>query len=130
MKVSLSSDLTSTNYVGVNPLYGIPSADQQNVISGNLAGGIEINATTDSIVAGNLIGTNAAGTAAIPNVTYDGVFIENGSTGNIVGTSGQDGAAIHALERNVISGNNGDGVQISGGGTYWQRRRGQLHRSR
>ncbi len=86
-------DLTTTDYVGVNPLYGTQSADQGNVISGNSAGGIEINATADSIVAGNLIGTNAAGTAAISNVTYDGVFIEKGSTDNLVGTSGQDGTA-------------------------------------
>ncbi len=110
-------DLTSTDYVGVNPLFGALSADQQNVISGNSAGGIEINATTDSVVAGNLIGTNAAGTAAIPNVTYDGVFIEKGSTNNLVGTSGQDGAANDALERNVISGNRLYGVHITGAGT-------------
>src|SRR5262249_28599169 len=37
-------DLTTTDYIGVNPLYGTPSADQGNVISGNVAGGIEINA--------------------------------------------------------------------------------------
>ena len=110
-------DLTTTDYIGVNPLYGTPSADQGNVISGNSAGGIEINATADSIVAGNLIGTNAAGTAAISNVIYDGVFIEKGSTNNLVGTSGKDGTASDALERNVISGNDGYGVSITGAAT-------------
>ena len=59
-------------------------------------------------MAGNLIGTNASGSAAIPNVY--GVVVGDASS-NLVGTTGQDGAA-DALERNVISGNSNSGVYI------------------
>src|SRR5207244_3832248 len=39
-----------------------------NVISGNLGNGIEIeNSSSGTVVAGNLIGTNAGGTNSIPN---------------------------------------------------------------
>ena len=123
-------DLTTTDYIGVNPLYGTPSADQGNVISGNSAGGIEINATADSIVAGNLIGTNAAGTAAISNVIYDGVFIEKGSTNNLVGTSGKDGTASDALRAQCDLGERWGRRQYYRGGHVRQRCRRQLHRPR
>ena len=94
-------EVTSTNWVGVNTIYGAEDADQSNVISGNSAGGIGIFDASESVVSGNLIGTNAAGTAALPN--GDGLQIDD-SSANLVGTSGQDGAS-DALERNVIAGN-------------------------
>lgn len=77
----------------------------RNLISGNNEG-IEIRgAGADrTIVRGNLIGTNAAGTGALGNVT-NGVRIPDG-IGNIVG-----GTASGA--RNVISGNGEIGVAIN-----------------
>ena len=63
---------------------------------------------TDTIVAGNMIGTNISGTLAVPNAI--GVEVNAGSTGNTIG-----GVADAPL--NVISGNTGDGVEISGTGT-------------
>ncbi|MGD8969667.1 MAG: Calx-beta domain-containing protein, partial [Anaerolineae bacterium] len=66
-----------------------------------------------SVVAGNTIGTNAAGDAAIPN--DDGVLIQGGSTNNLIGTDA-DGAS-DALERNVISGNSHHGVYLNAEGT-------------
>jgi titin len=82
-----------------------------NVISGNGGSGIEIvdNGTTDNLIEGNFIGTNAAGTTAIANKA-DGVLIRTGATGNTVG-----GTASGA--GNVISGNGNDGVEIVNIGT-------------
>ena len=63
---------------------------------------------SDNVVAGNLIGTNAAGTAALGNGWY-GVDIEGPTTGNTIG-----GTA--AAARNVISGNALGGVHITAAG--------------
>ena len=79
------------------------------MISGNAAGGIYISGGVLDVVAGNDIGTNAAGTGAIANGN-DGVEIANGASKNTIG-----GAAAGA--GNVISGNTNDGVQIVGSGT-------------
>ena len=79
------------------------TANAGNVISGNGVDGIALESSGHS-VQGNLIGTNAGGTAAIPNL-FQGVFMEDGTTNNVVG--GTNPAA-----RNVISGNGIDGVQI------------------
>jgi hypothetical protein len=57
----------------------------------------------------NLIGTNAACTAAVPN--GDGVEIESGAAQNTIG-----GTSLNA--RNVISGNINNGVLISGNGSF------------
>ena len=65
--------------------------------------------TTGNVVQGNMIGTNAAGSAALAN-HGDGVSIESGATANTIG-----GTATGA--RNVISGNTSDGVEITGAGT-------------
>ncbi|MGB8326774.1 MAG: SdrD B-like domain-containing protein [Steroidobacteraceae bacterium] len=76
-----------------------------NLISGNASQGIfMIGSTTGTVVQGNLIGTNAAGTAAIPN--NFGVFIA-GPSGNTVG-------GTTAAARNVISGNTTVGLDIQG----------------
>ena len=61
--------------------------------------------TEDNTVAGNFIGTNPAGTTAIPN-GGDGVEINDALNNTIGGTA--DGPS------NVISGNTGDGVEITG----------------
>jgi probable HAF family extracellular repeat protein len=52
-----------------------------------------------------LIGTNATGTAAIPN-SGGGIEIHTAASGNIVGGS-------TAADRNIVSGNNGDGISLS-----------------
>ena len=73
--------------------------------------GAYLSSTTDSSIEGNLIGTNAAGTGAVPNATASGTAgvqignVGGAATGNTVG-----GAS--AAARNVISGNGSDGVQI------------------
>ena len=85
---------------------------ERNVISGNAATnplmGVTIggNGTNGNTVRGNYIGTDAAGTTALPNAT--GVVIYVGAQNNTVG-------GTTAGDRNVISGNGG-GVAIYGSG--------------
>ena len=93
-------------------LIGGSSSLDANVISGNANDGIEINVSSGILVAGDLIGTNLAGTSAVPNAT--GVELEGGSSGNTIGgltTTPGTGAG------NVISGNTSVGVEITGTGT-------------
>ena len=93
-----------------NNTVGGSTAGDRNVISGNDGGGVWINdgGTNNNVVKGNYVGTNAGGTAALPN--GGGVNICCGAQNNTVGGS-------TAAERNVISGNNGRGVWIGDGGT-------------
>ena len=85
---------------------GGTTAAARNVISGNATDGVQITggSATANTVSGNRIGTNAGGTAALPNAT--GVVIEADASANTVGGS-------TAGERNLISGNGDYGVDIS-----------------
>ncbi|HEY0074570.1 MAG TPA: Calx-beta domain-containing protein, partial [Abditibacteriaceae bacterium] len=89
--------------------FGGTGAGQGNVISGNRSQGIEFQQanTSNNVVQGNFIGTNAAGTGAVAN--NNGVFLRAGAQNNTIGGS--------AAARNVISGNNYAGVYLNGGGT-------------
>src|SRR5262249_52483336 len=91
------------NRIGTNG-DGVADAAERNVISGNTGNGVFIVnlGTNDNVVAGNYVGTNAAGTAALANLNH-GIFISTGPQTNRIGTNG-DGVA-DAAERNVISGN-------------------------
>jgi titin len=98
---------------GSNNLIGGTAAGAGNVISGGASrnpDGIWIIGTLASknTVQHNLIGTTAAGTAALGNLV--GVALDTGSTNNLIG-------GTTAAARNVISGNAGDGVEIVGSGT-------------
>ena len=86
-----------------NNLIGGYTASTRNVISGNQLQGVYLAdaATSNNIVAGNYIGLNPAGTAAIAN-GYSGVEIGNGAQNNLIGIS------------NVISGNTQNGVLFNG----------------
>ena len=77
-----------------------------NLISANATGGVRIvgSGAADNLVEGNLIGTNAAGTASLGNEA-DGIDIVSGANDNTIG--GTVSAA-----RNVISGNAGVGVYL------------------
>ncbi|HYG79341.1 MAG TPA: right-handed parallel beta-helix repeat-containing protein [Pyrinomonadaceae bacterium] len=88
---------------------GGPAAGARNVISGNAWSGVSIYGigAARNIVQGNFIGTNAAGTAALSNGNH-GVNVVNASIGNLIG-----GGA--AGERNVVSGNKWNGINVSGG---------------
>lgn len=84
-------------------MIGGAAAGAGNLISGNGTEGIRINAAMNT-VAGNRIGTNAAGTTAIPNSV--GIQLTSGPN-TIGGTT--------AAERNLISGNSTRGILINSG---------------
>jgi parallel beta-helix repeat protein len=75
-----------------------------NLISGNGRSGVLLDRSDDNTVAGNTIGTNAAGSAALPNA-LDGVTLLDNSTDTHIGGTG-------AGEGNVISGNGRVGVYL------------------
>lgn len=89
----------SGNFVGGT------AAGAGNLISGNTVRGVSIGLdAVNNRIQGNLIGTNAAGGADLGNGSA-GVEITDGSGNLIGGTS--DGA------RNVISGNDAEGVKLN-----------------
>ena len=75
-----------------------------NVISGNAGIGAYI-ASTGALLVGNRVGTDASGSAAVPNASV-GVFVEGVTT---IGAT--DGASA-----NLISGNNGPGILVGTAG--------------
>ena len=82
-----------------------------NVISGNGDSGVLIIdvGSTNNVVQGNYIGTDATGTRDIGN-TRSGVTIALGASSNMIG-------GVIPEARNIISGNGNDGVRISDDGT-------------
>ena len=88
-----------------NNVVGGPASELANVISGNNGDGVFVDAGSGSnTVVGNLIGTDASGTLAVPN-TGDGV--------DIAGFNNTVGGTL-AVDRNVISGNAATGLAIDG----------------
>lgn len=78
----------------------------RNVISGNRSLGVGVEESSQARILGNLIGTNALGSTAVPNAG-DGVHFGNTGSHQVGGTA--------ANERNVISGNQGSGLVIERG---------------
>ena len=89
-------DLATNNTIG-----GI-GANDRNVISGNGDEGVSIDGAIGTVVIGNYIGTNAAGTAVIGN-GGDGVAIQFDAVNTTVG-----GTTV--AERNIIAGNGSNAV--------------------
>ena len=87
---------------------------RNNVISGNgSGGGIRLTGVAN-FVQGNRVGTNAAGTSALPNTTSPaGGAVTATSPDNVIG-------GTKAANRNLISGNSGHGVLIDIGRTSVQ----------
>jgi CSLREA domain-containing protein len=111
----LGTDVTGTaatgNFMGVyifessNNTIGGTNPGDRNLISGNEQPGIRIDNSNNNRIMGNLVGTDLAGTSALPNTHY-GINISGGN-GNVVG-----GTVVGA--RNVLSGNVGAGVTLDG----------------
>jgi CSLREA domain-containing protein len=105
----IGTDVTGTAAIA-NGAAGIAIVDAHlaivggNLISGNTTSGISIagEIASDATVQGNLIGTDIAGTAAIPNAT--GISVVYANRAEIGGTT--------AVARNVVSGNTGTGIVI------------------
>lgn len=99
------------NRIGTNA-DGISDVEERNIISGNSETGVYLGGTGFS-VAGNYIGANAAGTAAIPNGI--GVRIERSDNNRVGGTvagmanliayNHQVGVSIENGRRNSVLGN-------------------------
>lgn len=80
-----------------------------NVISGNGAAGIRIGSGYNNAIQGNIIGLNASQTNAVPNA-WSGLNIYDGASSNLVG-------GLLPGQRNVISGNAEQGINITGTNT-------------
>ena len=104
----LGNDTGLRLYQGTNITLGGTLSSDPNVISGNATYGIYADPTATGVtLKGNFIGTNAAGTAAVPN----------GSVGvRSFGSNLTVGGAT-AAERNLFSGNGSDGLVIEEGST-------------
>jgi hypothetical protein len=88
-------------------LIGGTAAEDRNLISGNQSHGIALNFPTfDNRIVGNYIGTNAAGTAPVPN-GGNGIFLASVRENLIGGTT--------PGSLNLISGNGRNGVSIESG---------------
>lgn len=88
-----------------NNTIGGTASGAGNVISGNTTDGVSLFGANNNMVQGNLIGADATGALDRGNGRY-GVIIRSGATGNTIGGT-LSGA------RNVISGNDVDGINIS-----------------
>jgi parallel beta-helix repeat protein len=75
-----------------------------NVISGNAGTGVVVQDASDNVLIGNRVGTDGAGTFAIPN-SGDGVYVCDGATNTRIGADDPN-------DGNLISGNNGGGVIV------------------
>ena len=129
---SATGNVVAGNYLGIDPagadegnghsgvfigqgaqenLVGGDTPAERNVLSGNAWSGAEIHGsgTMSNTIAGNYIGFSTVITLSAPNTLY-GVRIYGGAQHNTVGGD-EEG------ERNVISGNDGDGVRIVGADT-------------
>ncbi len=103
----------SLNRVGTDA-DGTNDAAERNVLSGNTRAGVDLWASSQNVVAGNYLGLNAAGTAAVGN-GWEGVRVELGGFNNRIG-SNADGSN-DAAERNLIAGNALGGVRIFSAGS-------------
>jgi parallel beta-helix repeat protein len=94
------------NTTGINSS-GVNIEIRNNTISSNRSGGISLQGIGTAVVRGNRIGTTFDGTLPLGNSA--GLSIA-GSAGHVIG--GPDPS-----DRNTISGNRGNGVEISGSGS-------------
>jgi parallel beta-helix repeat protein len=95
-----------------------------NVIGGNRGNGVAFYGGSGNQVAMNFIGTNAAGTIAVPNRAH-GILITNGARANLIGGQATGGNSpvsddpnvapvfVRPPQGNLVSGNGGNGILVS-----------------
>ncbi len=86
-----------------------------NTIGGNSGAGIEIDGGSNNIISGNFIGVTEDKTTIIGNVG-EGIVLMNGTSGNLIGGM-RHWRGFGDNEDNVIAGNAGHGIRITGTGT-------------
>lgn len=101
---ALGNRFAGVSILTANNTVGGTTAAARNLISGNGNEGVSIVLATGTLVQGNYIGTNAAGTTALGN-GRSGVMIDRGSNNTVGGTVNEAG--------NLIAFNGGDGVFVS-----------------
>jgi hypothetical protein len=84
------------------------TAGAGNLISGNIGAGIGLGPTSHMLIQGNLIGTNATGSATVSNVI--GISTAQADGSKIGGASAGEG--------NIISGNDQDGIILANSRNY------------
>jgi CSLREA domain-containing protein len=84
---------------------GFESVKDRNIISGHAGHGIMLLDCSNTYIQGNFIGTDGRGQSRVPN-GKDGIFISDSARDNSIGGPG--------VSRNIISGNTGNGITISG----------------
>jgi hypothetical protein len=98
---------------------GGTQAAQRNLISGSRSGGIFVAQGSAAVIEGNLIGSDATGTLAIPsgiNSNWPGILLPGNFPNIRVGCTGSGCTAPGSPSRNVISGNHNVGIGIWGNG--------------
>ncbi len=110
--ISISSDSATTSNNQVGSAVGRAT---RNIISGNGQAGIRLAGefTSANRVQNNYIGLQKSGLyylVATSPFTQTGIIIQNGSDNNLIGGTGVTTSDV--AERNIISGNPGDGVRI------------------
>ena len=137
-----SNNIIQGNYIGLNPagtaavpndfagiyvlggaqnnLIGGTNAGAANIISGNNSEGIFMAdpGTTNNLIIGNRIGTDAAGANGVPN-GFTGIGVWNGAQNNFIG-------GTNAGARNLISGNGGHGIVLGDTNTSFNVIQGNL----
>jgi hypothetical protein len=114
---SSTNNLIGGEATGGNNPTGSPAVfvvpPQGNLISGNNANGVLIDAlSTGNQLSGNFIGTAATGNTALGN-TLDGVAIVNADGNKLIGCTFQQSPFVFY---NVISANGGNGVRVTDSG--------------
>ncbi len=104
----LGTDITGSsaagNNIGVYAFLSSGNTIRGNLLSGNMGAGVGVRGFAhDNVISGNRIGTSADGLSAVPNTI--GVVLEESATSTTVGGTSED-------DRNLISGNDQDGVWI------------------
>ena len=113
----------NNNLIGTDGSNDAFNTSERNVIAGSVGNAaLQVEGSANNVIAGNLIGTNAAGTAVLGNEF--GVVVAFGSTNTRIGTN-SDGIADD-IEGNVIAGSVNDGIQIASSETSFTRMAGNF----
>ena len=104
---SIFTAFADGNIIGTDGSNDAFNANERNVISGSIL------VSRNTVIAGNYIGINAVGTAALSGLVNLGIQFGNATAGARIGTNADGIADIE--ERNIISGLNGSGIVTTSG---------------